>query len=224
MSAFIPIAILVVIMMSSGGSNSTSRGNVMSPAKGGSRNHLVKSFRKPSFKVPNVSINPRTFNATKEYQAIFQYITRKFKKVTAQDAEKIARYLVEYGKKHNIDPKFAAAVMARESGYNRLAISKTGAKGLGQIKDFNFKSLDIKDPYDIKQNVNGTTKYLSKMVGRWKTKSTDPASMALASYFIGPNALARQNGKVNAHTTTYVNDIMGYYDDIKSVRRRVSPN
>ena len=102
--------------------------------------------------------------------------------------EKIAKYLVEYGRKNNVDPKLAAAVIARESSFNKRAVSRTGAKGLGQIKDFNFKSLNIRDPFDIRQNVSGTVSYLKHLVGRWKGDSRK-TSLTLASYFEGPNAI-----------------------------------
>ena len=65
----------------------------------------------------------------------------------------IAYWIDEYASKEDIDPMLVAALIDRESSFNKRAVSKTGAKGLGQIKDFNFKSLEINDPYDVKQNV-----------------------------------------------------------------------
>ena len=102
-----------------------------------------------------------------DQDTIFSYITSKYKKVSVEDAKKIAKNLVDYGKKYNLDPKFAAAVIARESGFKKDAVSVTGAKGLGQIKDFNYKDLKIKDPFNINQNVDGTIQYLKKMIKKW---------------------------------------------------------
>ena len=59
-------------------------------------------------------------------------------------------------------------------------------QGLGQIKDFNFKSLEISDPFDIKQNIRGTVKYLKELKNMWKN-SNDSNRMVLASYYQGPN-------------------------------------
>ena len=153
-----------------------------------------------------------------DYQAILSYIKSKYKKITDVDAKQIARQLVDYGKEHKVDPKFAAAVIARESAFNKEAISVTGAKGLGQIKDFNFKSLKIQDPYDIKQNVKGTTKYLKKMLGKWKDDSNN-VSLALASYYKGYTNVKKAEGQLDTKTKGYVNDILKYYDDLKKIRK-----
>lgn len=167
----------------------------------------------------SIDVEDVRIDSEKEYQTILKFITSRYKRVSFHDAEQISNYLVSYGKEHNIDPKFAAAVIARESSFNRKAISKTGAKGLGQIKDFNHKALDIKDPYDIKQNVKGTTSYLKKMMGTWKTNS-QKVNLALASYYKGPNAIKRLNGKLDHETERYVDDILAYYKEIQDLRDR----
>ena len=169
--------------------------------------------------VPSLNVENLAIDSEKEYRTLLKFITSRYRHVSQRDAELISSYLVSYGKKHNIDPKFAAAVIARESSFNRKAVSKTGAKGLGQIKDFNHKALKIQDPFDIKQNVNGTISYLKKMIGRWRSNSKK-VNLALASYYKGPNAIRRLNGQLDDETTRYVNDILAYYQEIKSLRNR----
>ena len=194
--------------------------NVKSLKKDSQSQHIKSPRQKEKandLPVKSVELEGSSMNDAKEYRSIFEFITNRFKKVSTSDAEKIAKYLVKYGKEHGIDPKFAAAVIARESAFNKQAESKTGAKGLGQIKDFNFPDLNINDPYDIRQNVSGTTNYLKKMLNYWKVHSKK-TSLALASYYKGPNAVRRMKGDVDTETENYVKDIMKYYDDIKRVR------
>lgn len=167
----------------------------------------------------NFGLPRQQFNPNMEFKAIYTYITEKYPRVRKDDAKKIAGYLVDYGKEHDLDPKFVAAVMARESAFNHRAVSSTGAKGLGQIKDFNFPSLNIKDPFDIKQNVSGTTAYLRKLKKRWNSNANQ-ARLTLASYFKGPNHVQRVNGVLDTQTDKYVDDILGYYDDLKQYRER----
>ncbi len=131
-----------------------------------------------------------------EYTAIYHYITSKFKKIKEEEAQIISRHLVDYGKEHALDPKFAAALIARESSFNKDAVSSTGAKGLGQIKDFNFQKLEIDDPFDIKQNVKGTMVFLKNMLGKWKDQS-EKAMLALASYYNGYTATKQKGGAVS---------------------------
>ena len=154
-----------------------------------------------------------------DYNSILTYIKTKYHKVSDEDAGQIAKYVVQFGKEHDVDPKLAAALMARESGFNKEAVSSTGAKGLGQIKNFNFKTLQIEDPFDIKQNVYGTTKYMKYLLGSWQTRS-EKVSLALASYFRGINAVKRQNGDMDPKTQGYVQDILKHYDDISVLQKQ----
>lgn len=185
-------------------------------------------------------------NADAEYQTILSFISTKFKKVSEDDAHEIARSLVEYGKEHDMDPKLAAAVIARESAFNKEAVSSTGAKGLGQIKDFNFATLNITNPFDIGQNVGGTTQYLKKMMSKWESRmggaekdtikkeptafqakvndnflivpqsENEKIKLALASYYKGFTNVNRSG--VDSKTESYVKDIMKNYNDLQSIK------
>jgi soluble lytic murein transglycosylase-like protein len=155
-----------------------------------------------------------------DFEIIHDYITHKYKKIPTQDAKQIASHLVAFGKKHQVDPKLAAALIARESAFNRKAISSTGAKGLGQIKDFNYKDLKINDPYDIKQNVSGTVKYLKEMTSKWKGKP-EKVSLALASYYKGYTAVKKDDAKIEGKTKQYVTDILDYYKNLVNKRKEI---
>lgn len=155
-----------------------------------------------------------------EYRAILDYIQNTYTETEPEDAKVIARYLVDYGKEHNVDPKLAAALIARESGFNKRAISSTGARGLGQIKGFNFPSLGIKDPYDIKQNVRGTVSYLNKMLDVWKDKQEN-VELALASYYKGHNAIKKDKEKLDSKTDSYVKDILSNYNSISKIKDKL---
>ncbi len=170
-----------------------------------------------------------------DYETILSYIKTTYKKIKAEDADQIASSLVDHGKTQQIDPKLTAALIARESAFNRHAVSVTGAKGLGQIKDFNFESLKIKNPYNIQQNINGTTTFIKQLLGQWKkeyqtnadidaktdidanTKQEDyneQVRLALASYYKGFTAVKNQKESLDKKTISYVDDIFDYYQDI----------
>ncbi len=158
----------------------------------------------------------------KDYQVIYDYIRSVYPKVTEEDAQDISRYLVDYGRAHNTDPKLAAALIARESAFNKKAVSSTGAKGLGQIKDFNFKSLKMEDPFDIRQNVYGTVRYLSWMIDKWKDDS-DNMQLGIASYFRGYTNVkrTREDGQDDPKASQYVDDILQSYEDLKAKRDQI---
>ncbi|MDA1353218.1 MAG: transglycosylase SLT domain-containing protein [bacterium] len=199
-------------------------GQQIGPQHADTENKLDTKAQRPGSPIVtdpiNFGVKYSQFNPNMEFKAIYNFITEKYPKVKTDDAQKIAGYLVDYGKEHDLDPKFVAAVMARESAFNHRAVSSTGAKGLGQIKDFNFPSLNISDPFDIKQNVSGTTAYLRELKKRWSSDK-DQARLTLASYFKGPNHVQRANGILDNQTDKYVDDILGYYDDLKQYRERM---
>lgn len=155
--------------------------------------------------------------SSRDAQAIFGFITNTYRRVPTEDAQAISSALIESAQEHKIDPLFIAALMSRESSFNRMAISNTGAKGLGQIKDFNFPALGITDPFDIVQNTAGTMAYIKKMLSRWDSESTQ-ASLALASYFRGYGAVSRANKHVDIQTKKYVEDILLTYEHLKQLR------
>ena len=109
-----------------------------------------------------------------------------------------------------MDPMLVAALIGRESSFQKDAVSSTGAKGLGQIKDFNFKDLEIEDPFNVQQNVRGTVKYLKHLFTVWKD-SNESTQLALASYYQGPNATKKKKDNMPSKVSNYVDDILTSY-------------
>jgi soluble lytic murein transglycosylase-like protein len=206
----VPALAIVLIIFFSSPNNSGTKDSTPSQEIAKSQNNISTE------KKHNVKVD----DSDPDYKTIYKYITSIYKKIKEEDAKLIAHYLVKMGKEHDIDPKLAAAVIARESAFDRKAISSTGAKGLGQIKNFNFKSLNIEDPFDIKENINGTVKYLKEMGTRWKS-SSDKTPLALASYYKGYTAVKNKNGKFDTATKKYVKDILSYYKNLNSMRNKL---
>ena len=149
-------------------------------------------------------------------QVIYKFIRSTRPTVPDYEAELIAYGLQLYGKEKNIDPLLVAALIERESGFNPRAISKHGAKGLGQLMDFNVKALKIEDPFQIEESIRGTTTYLAYLFKRWKNKAK-PVKWVLASYLEGPNGVARKKGAWKASTERYIRDILKTYSKLKKV-------
>jgi len=161
----------------------------------------------------NVAVENYGLSTDSDYDVILRFISTRYKKTSAEDAQLISRALVDSAKRYDVDPKFVAALIARESGFNKTAVSATGARGLGQIQTFNFKSLKIEDPEDISQNVSGTVQYVKSMLKRWRGHSQQ-AVMALASYFKGYTAI-KTSETLDEQTARYVSDILKTYEKIK---------
>jgi soluble lytic murein transglycosylase-like protein len=121
----------------------------------------------------------------------------------------ISTSIVKHSGTYNVNPKLVAAVIARESKFNPMALSSSGAGGLGQLLPSTARGLGVNDVFDIDQNAMGTTRYIKSLIDRFKGN----VKFAIAGYLEGPNAVLRNNGYTE-HTGTYVNDILVIYNKI----------
>ena len=204
----IPVFAIVLFFMFSHGENSPSSQNISA------QNVVLQQVSFEDHPPHNVWVDDVS---SRDAQAIFGYITSTYRKIPREEAEAISSALINSAQELKIDPLFIAALMSRESSFNKMAISVTGAKGLGQIKDFNYPALGITDPFDIIQNTRGTMTYIKKMLTGWDSESTQ-TSLALASYFKGYGAVRRADKIVDIKTKKYVEDILETYAQIKDYK------
>ena len=134
-----------------------------------------------------------------------KFISNYAKKIDAWEVDSIATSLVKYSQTYDVNPKIVCGLIARESGFNRFAISSSGAQGLGQLLPSTASGLGISDPFDIDQNVMGTTRYIRSLLDRFSGANKVP--FALAGYLEGPNAVKRNNGFKSA-SKRYIEDIL----------------
>ena len=179
-------------------------------------NTLVRKGDVAQWAVGFGNVENEGFDEELEYQTILTYINTLYTKINFQDATLISRSVVNYSKEQSLDPKLVAAVIAKESAFNKSAVSASGAKGLGQILD--PKSFNLQDPFDIKENASVTVSYLKRLLSVWKDK-TEQVVLALASYYQGPTAIRKKNGELDADSRAYVSGILKHYNDLRSLRQ-----
>jgi soluble lytic murein transglycosylase-like protein len=110
--------------------------------------------------------------------------------------------------KNKVDEKLIHAVIKAESSYRKNAISKVGAAGLMQLIPATATRFGVTDRFDVKQNIDGGTKYLKFLLNTFKN-----TPLALAGYNAGENAVIKYNYKIPNYpeTKNYVKVVMENY-------------
>jgi soluble lytic murein transglycosylase-like protein len=120
---------------------------------------------------------------------------------------KFRAHVEQAAARFNVPVDLLAAVLRRESSWNPQALSKVGAKGLGQFMPKTARAFGV-DPDHAASSIHGAARYLAYLrdrFGNWQH--------AVAAYNAGPTRLAAWldgKGKPLAEETVqYVQVIMG---------------
>jgi len=120
----------------------------------------------------------------------------------------IPALLEQAGSEHHIDVELLASVVHAESGFNRRAVSRAGARGLMQLMPGTAAELGVADAFEAKQNIAGGTAYLDALLTRYH----DDLKLALAAYNAGPAAVDRWHGvPPYRETQAYVARVMAEF-------------
>jgi soluble lytic murein transglycosylase-like protein len=109
--------------------------------------------------------------------------------------------------RYGLDPAILHGLIQQESGFNPSSRSSAGALGLTQLMPSTAASLDVSNPLDPAQSIEGGARYLSQLMSQFGGNTTD----ALAAYNAGPGAVQRYGGvPPYSETQSYVTKVLGY--------------
>ena len=112
--------------------------------------------------------------------------------------------------RNNLDPNLVRAVVRAESSYRPDAISSAGAMGLMQLMPATAASLGVVNPFDIRQNIDGGTRYLRRMLDLFD----NDLELALAAYNAGQGSVRRHGGiPPFPETQTFVPRVLGFMEE-----------
>lgn len=114
-------------------------------------------------------------------------------------------------KKHSLDWKLVASVIAAESNFNPRAVSLKGALGLMQLMPDTARLYNVTDPYDPHQNTEAGARHLKFLLGRYSGK----LELALAAYNAGEKVVDRYRGiPPYNETRQYIKRVLNFYKSL----------
>jgi transglycosylase-like protein with SLT domain/uncharacterized protein DUF4124 len=133
----------------------------------------------------------------------------QFARRRSDDTSDYHHIVHEKASAYNIDPSLIKAVIKTESNWNSRAISRKGAMGLMQLMPSTASDMNVHNPFDPEENIEGGTKYLKYLLEKFNGDLT----LALAAYNAGPKAIEKC-GYVPPITETrkYVNKVLSLYN------------
>lgn len=121
----------------------------------------------------------------------------------------INTHIEEVATQHGVAPKLVAAIVAVESQFNPRAVSRRGAEGLMQLMPATQAYLDVEDPFDPRDNIDGGVRHLKRLMKRFH----NDLPLVLAAYNAGEQAVINHRGiPPYRETRQYVVRVLRRYD------------
>ena len=131
--------------------------------------------------------------------------------------QKIADVVGKLAPVYSVDPRLALSVIAVESNFNASARSEKNARGLMQLIPETAARFNVKDSYDVTDNVRGGLAYLRWLLAYYRGQ----VPLAAAAYNAGEGAVDRHRGiPPYPETREYVRRVMKLY---RSEQHRYDP-
>jgi soluble lytic murein transglycosylase-like protein len=116
--------------------------------------------------------------------------------------------IVEAAEKYGVDRNLLRAVIKCESNFNHLAVSRAGAQGLMQLMPDTARLVEVSDPFDATENLEGGARYLKYLLDSFTDRK-----LALAAYNAGEGTVRRYGGiPPYRETQNYVKAVLAQYD------------
>jgi len=123
-------------------------------------------------------------------------------------------------RKYNLKPSIVKAVIKIESNWDSKAVSKKGAMGLMQLMPATARDMDVRNPFDPEENIEGGTRYLKYLLDKFNGDLT----LALAAYNAGPKNIERFGGiPPIPETRQYLESVLSLHNNTPTQPRGNKP-
>ncbi len=144
------------------------------------------------------------------YQNITHLKIEKSRKKASSAEFNDFRELIEHSaKKYEVDPLLIRALIKVESDYDPFAVSDSGAQGLMQLMPATSRWMEVSDPFDPEDNIEGGVKYFKRLLSIFNARLIP----SIAAYHAGENSVLKYNNQIPPIEATqrYVKKVIRQY-------------
>jgi soluble lytic murein transglycosylase-like protein len=124
------------------------------------------------------------------------------------NASSYDHHIRRLSRRYDVDPYLIKAVIKAESDFDCYALSKAGAQGLMQLMPETARELNVRNPFNPYENIDGGTRYLRNMLDTFNGN----IPLSLAAYNAGPSLVKRlQKIPRIPETVKYVKKVLRHY-------------
>ena len=136
-------------------------------------------------------------------------IEKSRKKVTSTRFNDFREFVERSAKKYQVDPLLIRALIKVESDYDPYAVSDSGAQGLMQLMPATAQWMDVSDPFNPEDNIEGGVKYFKRLLSIFNGQLIP----AIAGYHAGENMVIKYNNQIPPIESTqkYVKKVVQQY-------------
>jgi soluble lytic murein transglycosylase-like protein len=146
-----------------------------------------------------------TAGAEARYAALLRTINPH---LPAYQSVAFARSILASAESNRLDPQLLTALVTVESAWRPNAVSRAGARGLGQLMPATARKLGV-NPADPAENLHGAARYLRAMLDRFANRGANSLRLALGAYNAGPRAVEQFHGiPPYGETQNYVRKVL----------------
>lgn len=126
-----------------------------------------------------------------------------------QRAQRYMPAVIKYSEKHHIDARLIKAMIAVESCFDALAVSRAGARGLMQLMPDTARQYHVLDRFDPDDNLQGGIRHFRDLLNRFENN----LAYSLAAYNAGVRNVEKHGGVPPfPETRDYVRRVLRYYE------------
>jgi len=128
--------------------------------------------------------------------------------VYVKDSALYDSLISEFSKKYQVDFALIKAMIRAESGFNPLAVSRKGAKGLMQLMPETASRMNVSNVFSPRENIEGGVRHFKNLLSLFD----NDVRLSLAAYNAGENLVAELRSiPPYRETVDYVRKVLSYY-------------